>query len=88
MIIGTAKEGKEATCLLMSDIYCSPGYNSFERKRDSNRPDADVWCGELAYDEIFIRLYDLFLGEEFSIICQEELCLVIEALCFGQLCIV
>lgn len=33
MIIGTAKEGKEATCLLMSDIYCSPGYNSFERKR-------------------------------------------------------
>lgn len=41
MIIGTAKEGKEATCLLMSDIYCSPGYNSFERKRGSNRPDAD-----------------------------------------------
>lgn len=41
MIIGTAKEGKEATCLLKSDIYCSPGYNTFERKRGSNRPGAD-----------------------------------------------
>lgn len=41
MIIGTAKEGKEAACLLISEIYCSPGYNSFERKRGSNRPGAD-----------------------------------------------
>lgn len=84
MIIGTANEGKEAACLLIIVKFIVPlGTTHLNVNVVAIDPMQMVWCGELAYDEIFIRLYDLFQGEELSINCQEELCLVIEALCFS-----